>query len=891
MWGGHKKRIDGYIPMIPTLIEQKSANKSLEIKYEQSDGAMLTPFEQAKRYDDNLIRQKKAKYIIVCNFKEIHLHDMDSENYKEPLVIKLEELPEKFELLDRVLTYTEITLEERIIQETELSVEAGKIVGRLYDSLKEQYRQVDDNVLHQLNQLCVRIIFCLYAEDMGLFPESNYFYKYMSRFNAEAFGNELEKLFEVLNTREDDLSGIRNYASEELNSFPYVNGGIFAEQVPVPNFTPELRDLVLKEASAKFNWANISPTIFGSVFESTLNPETRHKGGMHYTSIENIHKVIDPLFLNELNAEFEEIGTLKTAHGKEQRAKKLLHKISNLNFLDPACGSGNFLTETYLCLKSLEIKLLKVIHSVGNSIKMDVFDERKNKLKDTVTLDQFHGIEINDFAVSVAKTALWISESQMLSQMEDLEYTGQTLEDFFPLTNIVHITEGNALTTNWNDIIDKRDLDYIIGNPPFLGGRLMTKSQKDDLKSVMLTHNGKPFKGLGNLDFVTGWFYKASQMMVGTKVKTALVATNSISQGQLPALLWKPIMDQFNIKFDFAYESFVWDSKSLDKAQVHVVIIGFSNKDTEIKNKYLFKQKGEVNSAKNINPYLINADNIFIEARKLPVSSVPSMMFGDKPIDDGLLSNIDYETKNKLITDYPNSKKYFRKIVGAKEFIRNEIRYCLWLDSEDRSWQNIPDIVDVVNKVEEFRKNSKREATKKLASTPFMFGEIRELGSNYLIVPRVSSENRSYIPMGFENQDTIPTDSVYVIPNASLYHFGVLESSVHMTWMRTFAGRLEMRYRYSNLVYNSFPWPTPTAEEKEKIEETAQKILDIRAKYPEQSLAELYDPETMPNDLKEAHKENDSAVRKAYRFKEEIAEEEIIPKLMKLYEKITKGHK
>lgn len=870
----HTSFIDGFIDTTKVLIEQKGADKDLNKAIKQSDGTYLTPFQQAKRYSANLPYSQRPRWIVTCNFKEFYIYDMEQPN-GEAIVVKLEDLPNESYRLEFLIDKTNKHLE----RELQISMQAGEIVSELYEGLLKQYIDPEaPETLHAINQLIVRLVFCLYAEDSGLFGHKLAFHDYLNQFAAPHFRKGLIDLFEVLDTPIDERD---RYMEPSLAAFPYVNGGMFAEKnIEIPNFTEELRDLILEHASSNFDWSNISPTIFGAVFESTLNPETRHSGGMHYTSIENIHKVIDPLFLDELKNELNEIRSIKQQKILEQRAKQFQSKLSSLTFLDPACGSGNFLTETYLSLRRLENEAIKLY--VGDNIKLDV--EELNLVK--VKLNQFYGIEINDFAVSVAKTALWIAESQMLEETQEIIYTKL---DFLPLKSYTNITHGNALTINWETVASRDKLNYIIGNPPFLGARLMNDGQKENLLGVF-----ENYKGAGNLDFVSGWYLKSAQFMQGTNIQTALVSTNSITQGEQASLLWEILMKDYGIYINFAYQTFKWNSEAKDKAAVHCVIIGFST--VENKEKLLFSTSGQAEKVSHINGYLIEASDIFIKNRSKPIENISEMVFGSMPNDAGFLSNYSPEEKEQICRQYPQATKFFRPIVGAKEFINNKYRWAIWLyKSNPSEWRNIKPIMNAVAAVKEMRESSKRVSTQRLAEKSYLFGEIRQPDNDYMIIPRVSSENRRYIPIDFVDRNIIASDAVQIIPNATIYEFGILTSNVHMAWMRTVAGRLEMRYRYSaKIVYNNFPWPEVTREQKGKIAKTAQAILDARSLYPDSSLADLYDELTMPVELRRAHQANDKAVMEAYGMtkiidgkKTWLTESETVTRLFEMYEKLT----
>ena len=867
----HTSFMDGYIDTTKVLIEQKGSNKDLSKAIKQSDGSMLTPFQQAKRYSANLAYSKQPRWIITCNFREFYVYDMDKP-HGEPTVIRLEDLEKEAYRLEFIVG----TSNEHLEREMAISMEAGEIVREIYSGLLQQYKNPENpESLHAMNQLIVRLVFCFYAEDAGMFGKKTMFHDYLARFSSRDFRRGLLDLFNVLNTPIDERDP---YLDDELSAFPYVNGGMFAENnLEVPQFTDELRESILEHASSSFDWSEISPTIFGAVFESTLNPETRRSGGMHYTSIENIHKVIDPLFLDALKEELNEIRQIKQPATLKNRAQQFQEKLSRLVFFDPACGSGNFLTETYLSLRRLENEAIKLY--VGDTVLLDVgYDLVK------VKISQLYGIEINDFAVSVANAALWIAESQMLEETMSIVYSNI---DFLPIKSYSNIVEGNALRLNWEEVVPKDKLSYIIGNPPFLGARLMSSSQKEDMLHVF----GK-LKGVGNLDYVSAWYRKSAELIQDTTVEVALVSTNSITQGEQVAILWKNLMLDFGIIINFAYLPFVWNSEAKDKAKVHCVIIGFS-KNNWIEKK-IFDTTGQVNKVEFINGYLLGAKSVFIESRATPIEDVFEMGIGNKPIDGGnYLFN--EEEMHSFIEIEPSSRKYFKKWFGAQEFINRKNRFCLWLgEASPSELRSMPNVLKRIEAVRNYRLSSPSEGTRKIAEKPTRFHVENMPRGNYLLVPRVSSENRRYIPMGFMTPNDLASDAVQIVPNASLYDFGVLTSNVHMAWMRTVAGRLKSDYRYSaKIVYNNFPWPKVTEEQREFISKTAQAILDARSLYPESTLADLYDELTMPGELRKAHQENDIAVMKAYGMIKKVGgkdkfmtESETVSKLFELYEEL-----
>lgn len=867
----HTSFIDGYIEKTHVMIEQKSINKSLTAAIKQSDGSMLTPFEQAKRYSSELPYSKRPRWIVTSNFKSFYIYDMEKPG-GDPEIILLEELEREYYRLQFLVEEGNTNLQ----REMEVSIAAGDIVGLLYDALAKQYVDpTTERAMKSLNILCVRFVFCLYAEDAGIFGRHGMFHDYLEEFDAKHMRKAVIELFQVLDTKPEDRDP---YLEESLSAFPYVNGGLFAnENIEIPQYTEEIRQLLLEKASADFNWSEISPTIFGAVFESTLNPETRRSGGMHYTSIENIHKVIDPLFLDELKNELEEIRQISVQRTKEKKLKEFQKKLAGLRWLDPASGSGNFLTETYISIRRLENAVIKELQ--GGQITFG-FD---GSSPIQVSIDQFYGIEINDFAVTVAKTALWIAESQMMKETEDIVHMNL---DFLPLTTNAFIVEGNALQLDWENVVPKNQLSYIMGNPPFVGYSLQSKEQKNDILSIYVDEKGKPYKTAGKIDYVAGWYFKASKFMQGTAIRTAFVSTNSITQGEQVAGVWKPLYERFDIHIDFAHRTFRWDSEASLKAHVHCVIVGFSVANNQDKRKIY--SNGRFKEVKNINAYLLEAPNEFISNRNKPLCDVPQMITGNRPADGGhlIIENEDYE---EFLLKEPSARPYVKRLVGSTEFINNKKRWCLWLVGISPSeLRKMPMVLQRVEACKEDREKSPDAGRRKLAETPTLFREINNPVS-FILVPKVSSEKRRYVPMGFLDNNTISTDLNFIIPEATMYHFAILTSNIHMAWMRAVCGRMKSDYRYSaNIVYNNFPWPTPTEEQKQKIEQTAQAILDARALYPDSSLADLYDELTMPPELRKAHHQNDIAVMQAYGFTKGSeaykSETACVAELMKRYE-------
>ncbi len=791
---------------------------------------------------------------------------------ESPFEVLLENLEREYQRLDFLVSTGPVHLR----QEKEVSFKAGELIGKLYNALLGQYKDpTSSHSLHSLNVLCVRLVFCLYSEDAGLFGTNHSaFYDYLRPYQIPQMRGALIELFKVLDTEIDRRDP---YLLDNIKKFPYVNGGLFHDETPteIPHFTEEIAELLLEDCSSGFDWSRISPTIFGAVFESTLNPETRKSEAMHYTSLENIHKVIDPLFLDDLKNELDQIKKINAKKTRNHKLSEFQEKLANLKFLDPACGSGNFLTETYLSLRRLENEMIAIYYdgyplfNLGDPIK--------------VSIENFYGIEINDFAVSVAATALWIAESQMWHETENLvQFDGE----FLPLKTNNNIHNKNAFDINWHDVVPPMNLNFIIGNPPFIGARYMSDVQKADKIKVF----GDDWKYLGSLDYVCCWLYKSLQFMsYNNDIKAAIVATNSVCQGEQVPALWTPLFER-GITIDFGYQSFPWESEAKDKAHVHCVIIGFSAKnDGRVKRLFVGNNLYYVN---NINGYLQGKANDTIEKHSKAIcTEAPIMQLGNKAIDDSCLSKYSTSEKEAIIDKYPKAKLFFKRCYGANEYLNGRERWCLWLkDFAPSTYSGIKPIMDAVNKVKEYRKGSKREQTRMFANVPMLFGEIRQPNTSYLIVPLVNTEKRVYIPMDFFNSDVIPTHQLGVIQNATMYHFGVLQSIIHMAWMRFVCGRQEMRTRYSvNIVYNNFPWPSPTDSQIAKIEKTAQAILDIRKKFSNSKPFDLYG-NLMPLDLIKAHKANDKAVMEAYGMNpKDYTEDKSNAILLNLYNKIVYG--
>ena len=871
---GNTKRIDVYIPETRVLIEQKSFGIALD-KPQAGHGGK-TPYEQAKEYDNGLPFDEKARWIVTSNFAEIWVYDMNTRR-PEPVKLALSDLPAKYHMLDFLVNKET----KKVTDEMKLSLDAGRLVGQIYDAFLKQYRNPDDpETLKSLNKLCVRIVFCLYGEDAGIFGKKNMFHDYMAQFDAAHARKGLRDLFRVLDQKPSERDPYLKDDDPLLAAFPYVNGGLFSdEDIEIPPLTDEIMALILRNASDSFDWSEISPTIFGAVFESTLNPETRRSGGMHYTSIENIHKVIDPLFLDDLKAELQEIKGIAVLKTKERRLREFQDKLASLTFLDPAAGSGNFLTESYLSLRKLENEALRLLLS-GKMVGLDVDQSQFIR----VDISQFYGIEINDFAVTVARTALWIAENQMMKATEDIVHMSL---DFLPLKTNAHIVEGNALRIDWNDVVPKEKLNYIMGNPPFVGARWM-KEGGDQKKDIALVFAG--WKNAGNLDYVCCWYKKAADYISETNIRCALVSTNSVCQGESVPNLWMPLFKQ-GIHIDFAYRTFVWDSEASIKAHVHCVIVGFSIVQS-IKQKVIYSD-GAATVANNINAYLVDAEDAFITSRSKPICDVPEIGIGNKPVDGGYYLFEKEEMEDFLLLE-PCAKSFFHPWYGAREFINRKPRYCLFLGNCSPSvLRGMPECLKRIEAVKEYRLASTSEGTRRIAETPTKFHVTNMPKGSFLVIPQVSSERRRYIPMGYMDDGVLCSDKVRIMPDATLYHFGILESNVHMAWMRTICCRLKSDYSYTvNDVYNNFPWPDPTEEQKAKIEQTAQGILDARALYPDSSLADLYDPLTMPPELRKAHQNNDRAVMQAYGMPiKETDEAACVAWLMRLYQEKINGEK
>ena len=861
--------VDAWLRDGSVIVEQKGLGVDLD-KPELRQGAMKTPLMQALDYVDELKPVDQPRYVVTCNFATFRVYDRNawsrSQLEKHPFEFTLEELAAHPEYL----SFLTDPVNARFEKEKEISIRAGAAIGRLYDRLAACYIDPDaPSSRHALNVLCVRIVFCLFCEDADLF-ERNAFYNYLNRFPAPMLRSALRRLFRALDTPVAD----RDPYDTDVNAFPYVNGGLFRGEVEIPNIDEATRSFLLDEISAGVDWSDISPTIFGGIFESTLNPETRRQGGMHYTSPENIHKVIDPLFLDALESEFSQIRSdvMLTPRQKRNRLAKLHERICAMRFLDPACGSGNFLTETYLCLRRLEDSILRELRQ--GQMALAFADEEESGKR--VSLAQFYGIEINDFAVTVAQAALWISR---------LKANGETMmmvdvdSGDFPLDEAANIVHANALRIDWNDVLPANQCSYIIGNPPFIGHNVRSDAQKDDM-----THVFGGYK-TGKTDYVICWFFLAAKYMAAGSGRIALVATNSICQGESVGILW-PLIFKLGYHIDFAWTTFVWNNEATEQAHVHVVIVGYSRSGKEPPR--LFADDNAAVICNNINGYLIDAPNVCATRRTVPISDVPKIKVGSLPRSSAF--TVSKDERPLFIKDNPICAEWIRPYIGADEFLNGGERYCLWLkDAADGDIARCPMVLERVETVRADRLASPAATTRNAAKTPKLFAVDAQPETAYLVVPQVSSQRRTYLPIGFMQPEIIASNLVFIIPDATMYHFGIMSSLVHNAWMRVTCGRMKSDYRYGgDLVYNNFVWPNPTSNQRDCIETCAHTVLDIRESYPDKTLADLYDPDKMPVDLLAAHKALDKAVEDAYGVDFEGDEEKIVAHLFKLYAEATK---
>ena len=826
------------------LVEHKSKGRNLD-----------KAFTQAIDYFPGIKEHELPKYILVSDFDKIKLYDLEEKTEHEFHVSKLYK---NVKLFGFIAGYQKKIFKE----EDPVNIQAAELMGKLHDQLEEFGYEG-----HYLEVYLVRLLFILFADDTSIFEKDTF--KELIEIKTETDGSNLGSLiaefFQVLNTPNNKR--FRNL-DEHLNQFPYVNGKLFEEPLPIASFNSEMRSLLLEACS--LDWGKISPAIFGSLFQSVMDPEERRNLGAHYTSEKNIFKLIKPLFLDELREEFERVKS------SSKKLKEFHHKLSTLKFLDTACGSGNFLIITYRELRLLEIEILRELFKKGEQV-LDISSIL------WLDVDQFYGIEYDEFAAKIAEVAMWLIDHQM--NMRVSEEFGQYFARL-PLKKAAKIVHANSLQTNWEDIVSKTELSYIIGNPPFIGSKLLDKIQREDMANI--------FSGVKNgkiLDYVSAWYYKAAQYIQDTNIKTAFVSTNSVTQGEQVSVLWGEMINKLGVKIHFAHTTFKWSNEAKGKAAVYCVIIGYANFDTKSKKLFTYSDiKGEPSeiSVKNINPYLANAEDLIIERRSQPICNVPKMAFGNMPLDGGNLIIDDIE-KDEFLLQEPKAKPYVLPLISAREFLNNKKRWCLWLENiNPNELRQMSTVLERVEAVKQFRLASKAPSTQKHAITPTLFRD-RNRPETFIVVPRVSSENRKYIPMGFFDYNSIVSDTMLSIPNGTLYNFGVLMSEMHMTWVKYTCGRLESRFRYSkDVVYNNYPWAKEVSEKnKKKVEEKAQKVLDARAEFPESSLADLYHQLTMPPKLIKAHLELDKAVDLCYRPQAFINENARIEYLFELYTQYT----
>lgn len=842
---------DGYIDLLwkgIILIEMKSRGKNLDKAY-----------KQAKDYTHGLKQHELPKYILISDFENFDLHDLENDKV---IKFKLNQFVDNVQYFGYLLGY-----QKKVYKEQDpANIKAAELMGKLHDRLEDI-----GYTGHPLEVYLVRILFCLFAEDTTIFNKQQFqeFIEQRTSEDGSDLASRLQELFQVLNTPKD-----KRYKNldEQIADFPYVNGKLFEENLPTASFDSKMRQALLD--CCYLDWSKISPAIFGSMFQSVMNPKERRNLGAHYTSETNILKLIKPLFLDDLWKEFEGVKDNKN------RLSEFHKKLSTLKFLDPACGCGNFLVITYRELRLLELEILRALNKSGQQV-IDVSSIV------WLDVDQFYGIEYEEFPARIAEVAMWLIDHQMNMQISN-EFGQYFIR--LPLKKAAKIIHHNALQLEWETIIPSSELSYIIGNPPFVGAMIMNDEQRLDMKTVFADQ----IKGYGVLDYVTAWYYKAAKFIQSSNIKVAFVSTNSIVQGEQTAILWQPLQNSFGIKIQFAHRTFKWSNEAKGKAAVYCIIVGFTTID--LSNKTIFEYsdiKGEPHqiAAKNINAYLVDAKDIYINNRSSPICNVPRMSFGSMPRDGGHFI-FTSEEKTQFIKKEPLSKKWIRPYTGAQEFINGYSRFCLWLkDISPVELIGMPLVMDRVEKVRLFRLKSKAISTRKFANTPTLFCQIAQPKSNYLLVPRVSSERRNFIPIGYIDKNTIANDQVLTVSNASLYHFGILTSTMHMVWVKALCGRLKSDYRYSkDIVYNNYPWPTvPTEKQIRLIEQKAQGVLDVRAEFADSSLADLYDPLAMPPALVRAHKDLDKAVDLAYRPQVFSSEAKRLEFLFELYEKLTAG--
>lgn len=844
---------DGYIDWLwkgNLLIEHKSRGKDLDRAY-----------QQAIDYFPGLKEHELPRFVLVSDFARFRLYDMIEGTQSEFL---LKELYKNVKLFWFIAGYQP----QKISPQSPVNAKAVQRMARLHDRLKQI-----GYTGHALEVYLVRLLFCLFAEDTGIFERTQFteFIEQQTREDGSDLAPQLAQLFDVLNTPE--TARLKNL-DDTLSRFPYINGKLFEERLPFASFDRDMRAALLY--CCAIDWSGISPAIFGSLFQNIMDetPNARRNLGAHYTTEENILKLIGPLFLDELRAEFDKIR--HTVKSRMQNLQAFHAKLAGLKFLDPACGCGNFLVIAYRELRKLELEVLRELHHSGQQA-LDIATIIQ------VDVDQFHGIEIEEFPVQIAQVGLWLTDHQMNALVS--EEFGQYFIRL-PLKKSAHIVHGNALRLDWNSVIAAEECDVVMGNPPFIGKTYLNDAQRADVAAIF--HDTK---NAGLLDYVACWYRKATNFIAAhPAIRVAFVSTNSITQGEQVGVLWPDLLRR-GVHLHFAHRAFQWTSEASGKAAVHCVIIGFGLQETAQKTIFEYaniQSEPHAVFAKNINPYLVDASDVVLENRTYPICDVPKMIYGSKPTDGGNLLLND-EEKHKLLEIEPQAGKFIRPFLGADEFINNISRWCLWLvDISPAELRAMPHILKRVDSVKAMRLVSHKAATVKLADTPTLFGEIRQTNQPYLLVPSVSSENRQFVPIGYFEPSVIASNLVFTIPNATLYHFGILTSTMHNAWTRTVCGRLESRYRYSNkIVYNNFPWPEPSDTQRQIIETAAQTVLDARAQFPTSTLADLYDPLAMPPALVRAHQTLDRAVDAAYGKKSFASEAERVAFLFERYQTIT----
>lgn len=865
----HAGYIDVLIPSASALVEMKGKDVDLD-KKEVRQGREVTPAEQGRGYAVGLPLNQQPRYVIACNFREIRVYDRNVNPLctgDEYLRLELVELPKNLP----ALKFLNGGSAPRSVQRA-VSIEAGRIMGQIHNEIAGLYHDPDSEESHHaLSVLCTRLMFLMFCEDAGLI-EPGLFRDYVASVDGAHLRSALIELFGWLDT--DDEARKAEYPSELLARFPYMNGGLFRERIQIPQLNDQVHYEILVSGCQEFDWSGVDPTVFGSIFEGALSHDTRRFGGMHYTSPENIHKVIDPLFLDGLKEELDDILSKQNPSARTRALRAYHDKLGSLTFLDPACGSGNFLTETYVCLRRLENTVLMELQRGGQSEIS--FEEAEEESPVKVTLANFHGIEVNDFACCVARTALWIAEKQ--ADINTAKVVRRVYDEL-PLKEYGTIIRGNSLRVDWAEAVPAADLDYIVGNPPFIGYSNLNDAQKRDRADIF-------GKSGGVLDYVACWYRKAADFTRGSHTRCAFVSTNSICQGQQVEPLWKPLFDD-GVEIDFAHKTFVWNSEAADEAHVHVIIVGFSRE--KIAKKTIFDGDG-ARKADNISGYLSATPSLFIARRSSPICDAPKMIRGCQPTDNGQLI-LDQAERDELVSREPSAEKWIKPFSMGADFINGKPRYCLWLkDAAPKDLSSMPRVMERVRAVADYRAQSTKAATRKKAETPWLFDEIRETGPSYIGVPAVSSGRRRYVPMGFVDNGMVPGNKLYFVPNASVYDFGILMSQFHNAWMRMVAGRLKSDYSYANtIVYNNFVWPDPSDAARAEVERCASAVLDARATYEGSTLADMYDPD---NDflypaLIKAHKALDAAVEAAYGVDFNGDEEKIVAHLFKLYAEKT----